>query len=478
MQMESGDEAMGGAIAETEPPVGRVVHLDYTPHGQTGHVIPIDLASVTSAHGAAILGCEFPVSHPDTDLRVRVALNAWVEAENVLVVALFRNGEGSPVGLHVTPLRAGERGFVDVTFLVPAVNAGVVGFEVRVGPGRPGTIHINGDAFGERPIRPVPFLQVEEDMQRGSGVRPDATIAPLSPDALALLRGELWRLNEAYDNTQSVIAHLALHALGDAVRLMEGKARRKSLPEPTPLRHDGLVAALRKVEVPARKAFRKNVPVILVFGQSNAANEGLGPAETSADVFNWNYIDGKCYKAGDPMLGATGSGGSLMVRLGEKLVREGVFPAVVFVPLAVGGTFVHDWTPQGRYFPRLLGALRRLRKMRHPPTHILWHQGEADASFGTAPDAYMARFQAIVAAIRAEGCSAPIYIANATRCGSIVSSDIRTAQRRLADGRTILAGPDTDAISHSDDRAADGVHMSASGLDKHAELWFQILKQS
>ena len=86
---------------------------------------------------------------------------------------------------------------------------------------------------------------------------------------------------------------------------------------------------------------------------------------------------------------------------------------------------------------------------------------------------------AMLSGIRAIGCNAPIYVAVASRTGPLVNELIRHVQRDLPDGKTIWPGPDTDSIGLEYRLPyPDRVHMTADGLDRHAELWFDVLRHS
>jgi len=77
--------------------------------------------------------------------------------------------------------------------------------------------------------------------------------------------------------------------------------------------------------------------VLVTFGQSNAANPSERPQAGLPGVFNLNAGNGNCYFAEDPLLGADGSGGSIWTALGNQLVREGRFDAVVLGPVPIKG---------------------------------------------------------------------------------------------------------------------------------------------
>jgi len=217
--------------------------------------------------------------------------------------------------------------------------------------------------------------------------------------------------------------------------------------------------------------------VILGIGQSNIANEGDANAlyVPKGRVFNFNFFDGKCYAAKDPLLGASIGRSNVLTRLGDLLVEQGTFQQVLLVPIAHGGTYVSEWAPQGRMFPRLAWTLERLRQQRIRITHIAWQQGEAEAAQDNPnPDEWVRHFTAMVDAIRVAGADAPIYVAQCTVCCNDPNEKIRAAQRRVvnkADG--IFPGPDVDAIGR--DERYDGCHFSATGLKHAAELWCEAL---
>ncbi len=213
------------------------------------------------------------------------------------------------------------------------------------------------------------------------------------------------------------------------------------------------------------------VMVALAFGQSNAANSGETRYRPREDVYN--VYRGKLYRARDPLLGATGRGGSVWTRLGDKLVATGHYDAVVFVPLAVGNTAIASWTVGGELHAGILNAVRDVQAQGLGVTHLLWHQGESDLN--TPADAYRSRFRAMLASIRSEGVDAPIYVSVATRCHQGGPNEtVRRAQQSLVDpARNIYAGPDTDTLGRR--YRYDGCHFSAQGLERAAELWLRVL---
>ena len=220
--------------------------------------------------------------------------------------------------------------------------------------------------------------------------------------------------------------------------------------------------------------------VILGIGQSNIANEGEASAryEPKGGVYNFNFFDGRCYVAKDPLLGASIDQSNVLTRLGDLLVERHDFDRVLLVPIAHGGTYANEWCPTGRMYPRLRWTLERLRERQIGITHILWQQGEAEAAESKPkPEQWMRHFMAMVDAIRVAGVDAPIYVSQCTVCCNNPNEEIRGAQRKVVDrAARILAGPDIDLIGR--DERYDGCHLSATGLRHAAELWYAALRRT
>jgi hypothetical protein len=214
--------------------------------------------------------------------------------------------------------------------------------------------------------------------------------------------------------------------------------------------------------------------VILAMGQSNAANYGETRYRPVQPVVNFNWADGKCYRADDPLLGSTGNRGSVWTRLGDAMIETKRFKQVVIVPIGVGGSSVRDWAGPDGPAARAVRAKEALARVGLHVTHVLWHQGEADQ--GMHKEVYSRLFSRMTDYIRSNGINAPVFVATATVCNNIGDSQIREAQRelpfRLAN---VFAGPDTDALDSIYDRRDNLCHFSDRGLALHARLWRDVL---
>jgi hypothetical protein len=217
--------------------------------------------------------------------------------------------------------------------------------------------------------------------------------------------------------------------------------------------------------------------VLLIIGQSNGGNHGETRSTAHRAVFNFNVFDGLCYRASDPLLGTTGDGGSPWCILGDALIAAGFAPSILLCPLSVGGATVAEWAPGGTYHHRMTYGLAGLRQAGFEPSHVFWHQGEADALYGTSAQDYTATFFTLFQSLRELGITAPVYVAIASFFSipegyQPQQNVIRAEQRSLINGDIgILAGPDTDVIR---DRY-EGCHMGTLGLSQHAAAWEAVL---
>ncbi len=225
--------------------------------------------------------------------------------------------------------------------------------------------------------------------------------------------------------------------------------------------------------------------VFVTAGQSNSANSGETQLQAqdervlAFDGTNWR-------RANDPQPIATASGGSPWPSLGDKLAAEFDVP-IGFVSVGWGGTRVGQWVPgaAGRDSQPLYERLKAGLQAMGPKGSraVLWHQGESDASNNTSSAEYKALLEEILAASRSEelgaGFEVPWLIALASyRPNTGPDPDVIAGQQMVidADPRAFL-GAQTDSLLGSL-RSADGIHFSATGLEAHAEQWFNALVAS
>jgi lysophospholipase L1-like esterase len=214
--------------------------------------------------------------------------------------------------------------------------------------------------------------------------------------------------------------------------------------------------------------------VALVFGQSQAANVVREQFVGGGQVFN--YFRGRCYAATDPLLGTGGDGGNVWTLIGTELVQQKQFDAVVLVTIAIGGTNIDQWAPDGKMHARLMRAVDAVGPA-FSYTHVFIQQGEADLLDHTTGEDYFRRFAEVITALRRSGVDAPIFVAiESGYCDGRwlppkSDNPIAEAQRQvIAAHEGVYFGPDMDAAINASDRY-DGCHMSGAGARKLSGLW-------
>ncbi|MDD5036986.1 MAG: sialate O-acetylesterase [Methylococcaceae bacterium] len=213
--------------------------------------------------------------------------------------------------------------------------------------------------------------------------------------------------------------------------------------------------------------------VMLAMGQSNSANHGEVRYTPKRKVYN--FFRGKCYRAADPLLGATGDRGSVWTRFADRVIEAGLYGTVLIASVGATGTPIGRWKSDGDLHHRILAAIEALHGRGFRITQMFWHQGEQDTSLNTAEAKYKASFLDMLGSIRKQGVDAPIYVAVASWNGDTFSQDVERAQMELPNpDQKIYPGPNTDEWTGATDRY--GVHFSDAGLNKVADSWLQRLK--
>lgn len=242
----------------------------------------------------------------------------------------------------------------------------------------------------------------------------------------------------------------------------------------------GFSDTMNRAEAPCGNIRGGRVMVALAFGQSNSGNHGETLYRPELSVYN--FFSGRCYRAEDPLLGATGDRGSVWTRMGDLLIRQKLYERVVIIPIGVGTTVIEQWSPEGYLHRRIIDAIRRSGAAGLSITHMFWVQGGSEPrTRGNAAnrDSYRRNFLAMLKSIREQGVRAPVYVAISTFNDTGFIPDIQEAQRLLVDpARGILAGPDTDRFYLDPKNAWEQVHLSHTGLDASARAWLEAIRKA
>lgn len=226
--------------------------------------------------------------------------------------------------------------------------------------------------------------------------------------------------------------------------------------------------------------------VLLLLGQSNAANYAGQRYRSNSGARIVNFINGQCFVAASPLLGATGTKGEYWTELANHLIAAGAVDNVVLAPIAYSGSAVAQWAVGGEFNPVLIATIDELASSGFRPTQVLWHQGEYDYVAGTSQEDYRERLVSVIDTLRGVGVTAPFYISIASKClepsnggtrDHVADNPVTRAQLELSSGTVdIRRGVDTDALLNADDRF-DDCHIGGSGADKIARAWAELLAE-
>ncbi|KKZ87167.1 hypothetical protein B5K05_07725 [Rhizobium phaseoli] len=225
--------------------------------------------------------------------------------------------------------------------------------------------------------------------------------------------------------------------------------------------------------------------VLLLLGQSNAANDGGQRHRSNYGARVVNAFDGRCFIAASPLLGSTDTKGEYWTLLGNELIASGQNDSVILAPLAYSGSEVARWAAGGDINPVLIDTLKKLQDSGYKVTSVLWVQGEADFVLGTPAEAYREYFMSMVDTLRQHGVEAPVYISIASKClepsnggfkEHIPDNPIVRAQLALSKGgHGIREGINSDGLLDGDDRY-DDCHIGGSGAEKVSQAWLNLLR--
>lgn len=220
--------------------------------------------------------------------------------------------------------------------------------------------------------------------------------------------------------------------------------------------------------------------LIFAAGQSRISNQPTTTPYTPTNttkVHQINIYDGLVYQMIDPVLGAGGSSGSYLSKLGDALINAGVFQRVIFVPMGIAGTATTQWIT-GDLRQRILVAGRRARALGYGAPNadlykaIIWENGQTDVANGVSSAQYQANIITIQGLFAEVGFAVPFFIAQSTMDTNATNSTIRAAQAALVNNSALrYAGPDLDTLTGGTNLQADGTHFNDTGNTSAATLW-------
>jgi len=132
----------------------------YQSYALTDRVINEDTA--IDLDGAAIMGFSWQPASANDLVRISVIVPARSNQPNRLVATLFVNGSAVPIKTASHEIVPGRTSEATMEFEMLAPSTQPIDVGVKVGPGRPGMIYLNGDQSGPLSEMPKPRLIIDE----------------------------------------------------------------------------------------------------------------------------------------------------------------------------------------------------------------------------------------------------------------------------------------------------------------------------
>lgn len=218
----------------------------------------------------------------------------------------------------------------------------------------------------------------------------------------------------------------------------------------------------------------ENPLVLLIAGQSNVANSVSILSQTQLPIYN--FYRGILYQAKDPLLGATGKGGSIWLEVSRLLLEQTSATAIVLINVARDNSSIIDWQGNGQYQHLLNIAIEEAETAKLPVNLILWGQGERDAIDGMSQATYQQYLSLLIKQTKSYLPLSPVLVSKSSRCyGFAVSKNISQAQQAIITKYDhVLMGANTDIYGAQ--YRFDGCHFNELGRNAIAQDWAEKIQ--
>lgn len=214
---------------------------------------------------------------------------------------------------------------------------------------------------------------------------------------------------------------------------------------------------------------------ILVIGQSISSNCNqtvYGPVDNVLQVAK----DGSLKPARDPFEWADCTQGSMWMPLGKRIIDSGIAQKVVFMPIGMGATSVHDWQTGGKAFTKLNSALDLIKLQNIKFDAVLWHQGYSDS--GATQSYYKERLLSVIAYVNSRITVGRWLIGLHSRCYGSYDQVIEAAQRSVGDAAPEARFLGANSNLLGDEYRFDGCHLNGLGQEQMANMWLEALRNA
>lgn len=259
--------------------------------------------------------------------------------------------------------------------------------------------------------------------------------------------------------------------------LVATKVKTKLFP-PEPIAYE-FADTLAREETPCPVAGKRTL-VAVILGQSLAGNWS-GERTVGRDGVV-NLYGGRCYRARDPLLGATGIAGNHWTQVANALVDSGRYDHVVLLEVTRGRSAITNFLPPNEGFSALKQEIAAKPDL--AVTHVFIQQGQTDNLKNTPYEAYRASYANVLNNLRQLFPGAAVFVSleagycrdDRANAPPSVDNPILKAQRSLIDpARGFFRGPEVDVILDASKRY-DGCHPSGAGSHILAQAWTKVIE--
>jgi len=230
-----------------------------------------------------------------------------------------------------------------------------------------------------------------------------------------------------------------------------------------------------------RQLCPENALVVVIAGQSQAANTNSHISEPNLNIPAYNYYNGECYYIEDPILGGDDVGGSLWVEFAHTFYRDTGRPIIIALR-AFNASSITQWTGvKPNYRMSLENELRLMSSDGIEPDVFVWFQGETDALYKIEKDAYkegITEFYTYLSGQSLLPATTQWLLFETSICKHVAIKYLPLKHARLefaALSENVHIGPDTDALGKVF-RQADDCHFNQAAKKEIAAQLIEMTK--
>ena len=225
-----------------------------------------------------------------------------------------------------------------------------------------------------------------------------------------------------------------------------------------------------------KKQCPENKSVILIIGQSNAANTGIALIKEDYDNLNFNPADNFCYLLSEPVLGAGNTyGDSITSSIGNKIRSD---EEIIFLNISIPGSTIYEWI---KWYGEDVNQSLKVILDKNSLKTVIWIQGESENLVTSKKyfDNFKILKEIIFKDLSKEFDDTQFLITRSTICANRndqtkVNEVMERERKKIVQNyKNIRLLKITDNLDHS--YRHDGCHFNRKGIDKISSVIANIV---